>query len=282
MSTKAKAHPRVGFQGERGAFSEIAANKMATGKVDLVPCPNFTTMFRNLATRKIDYAIVPIENTLAGSIHENYDNLLKYRFPILAETTVRIVHNLIALPGVKFRDLKRVYSHPVALLQCRKFFETHRDQFEAITYYDTAGSVKMVVEDKLKDAAGIAGKHCAEIYGGRIIAKNIGDDAQNFTRFLLVGRHADTKRSAVGTKTSIVFATRNQPGAVFRCVSAFALRDINLTKIESRPLVGRPWEYLFYLDIKGNPATPSVANALNQLRESAEFVHVLGCYSTIP
>jgi len=273
---------KVGFQGERGAFSEIAARKMVSGDPELVPQPNFTAMFRALAGGRIDYATVPIENTLAGSVHENYDHLLKYRLPILAETRVRIVHNLIACPGVPFRAIRRVYSHPVALQQCRKFLDEHRRQFEAVSFYDTAGSVKMITEQKVRDAAAIASKDSATIYGGRILVKDIGDSPENYTRFFLLGRRSQAGKQPSGVKTSIVFATKNVPGALFRCISVFALRDINLTKIESRPMVGRPWEYLFYLDFIGNPASETAANALKNLKEITEFVHVLGCYSTVP
>jgi len=276
-----KIHCRVGFQGERGAFSETAARKMVKGNMDLVPLPSFPALFGALASGKIDYATVPIENTLAGSVHENYDLLLKHRLPILFETRVRIVHNLIAPPGVSLRSVRRAYSHPVALQQCRRFFEKHR-RLEAVPFYDTAGSVKMVMEKKLPGAAAIAGKICASIYGGRIVAKDIGDDRENYTRFFLLGPRSQAKRHTSGTKTSIVFVTKNLPGALFRCLSVFALRDINLTKIESRPLMGRPWEYLFYLDFLGNPSAPAPRNALKNLGEITEFVRVLGCYSAVP
>jgi prephenate dehydratase len=275
-----KTHRRVGFQGERGAFSEMAARKMVTGEIDAVPLPTFAALFRALASGKIDFATVPIENTLAGSVHENYDLLLKYRLPILFETRLRIVHNLIAPPGVSLRSVRRAYSHPVALQQCRRFFEKHR-RIESIPFYDTAGSVKMVVEKKMPDAAGIAGKACASIYGGRILVRDIGDDRENYTRFFLLGPRSLIGKSRSGAKTSIVFVTKNLPGALFRCLSVFALRDINLTKIESRPLVGRPWEYLFYLDFLGNPSSPNPSNALKNLDEITEFVRVLGCYSTV-
>ena len=281
-SGKSKATQRVGFQGERGAFSETAALKMVHGKVTLVPYPSFLELFRALAAGRIDYATVPIENTLYGSVHENYDHLLKYRLPILAETRVRIVHNLIAPPGVRFADVRRVFTHPVAMQQCKLFLDKHRRQLKPVIYYDTAGSVKMVVDENLTDGAAIAGKSCAEIYGGRILARDIGDDAQNYTRFFLLAPRPAALRTGKGTKTSIVFATKNVPGALFRCISVFALRDINLTKIESRPIVGRPFEYLFYLDFIGNPGEEASANALKHLAELTEFVHVLGCYSSVP
>ena len=269
----------MGFQGERGAFGEVAAGKMLSRPVELVPLPNFPAVFRALAARKLDYATLPIENTLFGSIHENYDLLLKYRFEILAETRVRIVHNLIAPRGVTLRKVRRVFSQPPALGQCRRFLEQHRN-WEEIPYYDTAGSVRMVVEERLPDAAAIASKAAATIYGGRILAADIGDDPENYTRFFLLGKRP--KSRPAGTKTSIVFAAKNLPGALFRCLSVFALRDINLTKIESRPLRGRPWEYLFYLDFLGNPVSGPARNALNHLAETTDFLRVLGCYPTVP
>ncbi|MBF8305426.1 MAG: Prephenate dehydratase [Acidobacteria bacterium] len=270
---------RVGFQGERGAFGEVAAGKMMPGPAELVPLPNFPALFRALAGRKIDYATVPIENTLFGSIHENYDLLVRHRLPILAETRVRIVHNLIAPPGVSLRAVRRVFSQPPALGQCRHFLERHR-KWEAVPYSDTAGSVRMILEERLPDAAAIASKAAARIYGGRILAADIGDDPENYTRFFLLGRRR-AGSLADGTKTSIVFAAKNLPGALFRCLSVFALRDINLTKIESRPLRGRPWEYLFYLDFQGNPSSGPARNALKNLAETTDFLRVLGCYPTI-
>ena len=272
---------RVGFQGERGAFGEVAAGKLMPGEAELVALPNFPALFQALAGRKIDYATVPIENTLYGSIHENYDLLLKHRLPILYETNVRIVHNLIARPGVSLRTVRKVYSQPPALGQCRRFLERHK-KWEVVPYYDTAGSVRMIVEQRLPDAAAIASKAAATIYGGRILVRDIGDDPENYTRFFLLGRRRLEGSHSTGTKTSIVFATRNLPGALFRCLSVFALRDISLSKIESRPLRGRPWEYLFYLDFQGNPASGPARNALKSLAEITEFVRVLGCYSTIP
>jgi len=276
-----KRRVRVGFQGEHGAFHEQAARKLVAQPFELVPLPTFPALFRALAGRKIDYAVAAIENTLAGSIHENYDLLLKHRLPILKETSVRIVHNLIAPKGVSLRSVRKVYSMPIAHRQCARFLERHRS-WEVVPYYDTAGSVKMIMEQKLTDAAAIASKVAAERYGARILAADIGDDKENYTRFFLLGRRAVKLPASGSTKTSIVFATRNVPGALFRCLSAFALRDINLTKIESRPLRGRPFEYLFYLDFLGNPASAVARNALKNLGEITEFVRVLGCYSRIP
>ena len=273
----------VAFQGERGAFSEEATRKLLGHGVQVLPCTRFEDLFRNLKDGRAAGAVVPIENTLAGSVHENYDHLVNFELPIVAETSVRIVHNLIALPGVKFSQIKRVYSHPVALNQCLDFF-ARNPQLEKTPFYDTAGSVKMLAEERLTDAAAIASRVAAEIYGARILRRSIESDRQNFTRFFLLRTPAHARRhplqAAAGTvwKTSLVFSTRNVPGALFRALSAFALRDLNLLKIESRPLRGKPWEYLFYLDFLGRADSPNARNALNHLGELADFVRVLGCY----
>jgi prephenate dehydratase len=240
-------------------------------------------VFRALKDGRAAGAVVPIENTLAGSVHENYDHLLNFDFPIVAETNVRIVHNLIARKNVPFSKIKRVFSHPVALNQCLTFFAKNPG-IERIPFYDTAGSVKMVVEEGLTDAAGIASSVASEIYGARILRKSIEDDRQNFTRFFLLRTPEYARRHPVSAgpqekwKTSVVFSTRNIPGSLFRALSAFALRDLNLAKIESRPLRGKPWEYLFYVDFLGRVDTPNARNALSHLAETADFVRVLGCY----
>jgi prephenate dehydratase len=271
------------FQGERGAFSEEAARILLGPGAPVLPCVRFEDLFLSLKDGRAAAAIVPIENTLAGSVHENYDHLLNFDFPIVAETNVRIVHNLIALKGVPFSKVKRVFSHPVALNQCLNFF-TRNPGIERIPFYDTAGSVKMLVEEHLTDAAGIASSVAAEIYGARILRKSIEDDRQNFTRFFLLRtpefarRHPVPPAAHAHWKTSLVFSTRNTPGSLFRALSAFALRDLNLAKIESRPLRGKPWEYLFYVDFLGRVDTPNARNALNHLAESADFLRVLGCY----
>jgi prephenate dehydratase len=273
----------VAFQGERGAFSEEAARKLLGPAIDVLPCPRFEDVFRALAERRVQAAIIPIENTLHGSVHENYDHLLHFKLPIVGEINVRIVHNLIAPPGVTIGKIHRVFSHPVALNQCLDFFAAH-PQFEKIPFYDTAGSVKMVMAEGLKDAAAIASSVAAEIYGGRILRRSIEDDRQNFTRFFALRRPADARRNAIRVrkdaqwKTSLVFSTRNVPGSLFRSLSAFALRDLNLIKIESRPLRGKPWEYLFYLDFIGQVDDPVCRNALGHLRELADLLRILGCY----
>lgn len=273
---------KTAFQGELGAFSQVAASRLAGDDFIPVPTETFEEVFVSVVNGKCHCAVIPIENTLHGSVHENYDHLLKYDLVIRGETFVRIVHNLIAPPGVRFAQIRRVYSHPVALNQCRRFFEEN-PQIERTPFYDTAGSVKMVMEKALKDAGAIASSAAAEIYGGRMLKKSIEDDRQNYTRFFLLERPKRGSRfikpeAAKRFKTTVVFTTRNTPGALFRSLSAFALRDLNLTKIESRPLRGKPWEYLFYLDFIGHAEDPAPRNALGHLAELADMLRVLGCY----
>ncbi len=272
---------RVSFQGELGAFSQIATKTLAGDQATPVPLPTFQDVFESVVNGKCDAAVIPIENTLHGSIHENYDHLLRYDLSIRGETFVRIVHNLIACPGVRMSAVKRIYSHPVALNQCRHFLEAN-PQCERVPFYDTAGSVKMMMEEGLTDGAAIASATAAEIYGAKILKKSIEDDRANYTRFFLLSRPDKAQAPvAVGNvkyKTSLVFTVKNVPGALFKCLSAFALRDLNMTKIESRPLRGKPWEYLFYLDFLGHREDKVSLNALNHLAELADMLRVLGCY----
>lgn len=276
-----KRHEKVAFQGELGAFSQVAVQQLLGAQVRLVPCQRFEQVFAALAGGKVQAAVIPIENTLHGSVLENYDHLVEFGLPILAETKVRIVHNLIALPGVNFRRLKRVYSHPVALNQCLRFFAKYPD-LEPVPFYDTAGSVKMLADERLLDAAAIASEVAADIYGAKILKRSIEDDRANFTRFFLLRRKSAARTipsdAGKGHKTTLVFTTGNSPGTLFRALSAFALRDINLTKVESRPLLGRPWEYRFYVDLLGRVDDRAVRNALSHLSELADFMRVLGCY----
>jgi prephenate dehydratase len=283
IAKRRRSRQLVAFQGEHGAFSEEAARKLLGNGIAVLPCQRFEDVFRALDRKKVQAAVIPIENTLHGSVHENYDHLLHFDLPIVAETSVRIVHNLIAPPGVTFRKIKRVFSHPVALNQCLDFF-ARNPQFEKVPFYDTAGSVKMVMSEGLQDAGAIASSVAAETYGATILRRSIEDDRQNFTRFFLLRRPQDIRRHPVRTrkgvpwKTSLVLSTKNVPGALFRSLSAFALRDLNLAKIESRPLRGKPWEYLFYLDFFGREDEPACRNALGHLRELADTLRVLGSY----
>ena len=272
---------KVAIQGEKGAFSQVAVHQLLGQRVEVVPCQLFEQVFHSLAHGKVDNAVIPIENTLHGSVHENYDHLVKYQLPIVGETSVRIVHNLIALPGINIKKVRRVFSHPVALNQCLDFFAA-RPKLEKVPFYDTAGSVKMLAEEQPPDAAAIASAVAAEIYGAKILKRSIEDDRRNFTRFFLLSRKS-AARSIPSSgkkeyKTSLVYTTRNIPGSLFRTISVFALRDINLTKIESRPLRGKPWEYLFYVDLIGRTNDKKLKNALGHLGELTDMLKVLGCY----
>jgi prephenate dehydratase len=269
------ADPVVAIQGERGSFSEEAAYKLLGKRVKILPRETFADLFESVAKGKAKYGLAPVENTLAGSVYENYDLLVAHRLHIIAEVNLCIVHHLIAFPGTTLRNLRQVYSHPVALAQCTRFFE-RRPKVEKIRYYDTAGSVKMLKARRIPGAAAIASKIAAQVYGGRILKSGLEDHQQNYTRFLLLSRQAAVPPGA--NKVSIVFSTPNQPGALFKCLSVFALRDINLTKMESRPLRGRPWEYFFHLDFAGNVKEKKCKSALSHLEEITSFLRVLGCY----
>jgi prephenate dehydratase len=269
--------PTVAFQGERGSFSEEAAYKLLGRRIRLKACESFSTMFESVTSGKARYCLAPIENTLAGSVYENYDHLIANDLHIIAEVSLRIVHNLIAFPGTTLKNLRQVYSHPVALAQCGEFFKQH-PKIEKVPFYDTAGSVKMLAERRIQGAAAIASRIAADVYKGRTLAKHLEDHAENYTRFLLISKTAKIRPTA--NKVSIVFSTRNVPGALFKCLSVFALRDIDLTKMESRPLRGRPWEYFFCLDFAGSVKEERCRKALDHLREVTTFLRVLGCYES--
>jgi len=268
----------VAFQGEPGAFSHAAARKLLGPEIEIFPSVRFDDVFRALKRGRVTHAVLPMENTLHGSVHENYDHLLEYQLPIVGETSIRIAHQLIAMPGTRFRDIRRVLSHPVALNQCLQFFEDH-PAIEKVSHYDTAGSVKTLATDRPPNSAAIASEAAAETYGGVILKRNIEDDRQNFTRFFLLTRKAPAEHSDEGRwKTSLVFSMTNSPGALFKAMACFALRDISLTKIESRPLRGKPWEYLFYVDLVGHAQQKSVKHAISNLEEISSFLRILGSY----
>ena len=275
----------MAFQGEPGAFSQQAIRQFLGDDAPILPRQRFEQVFRALEADEASAAAVPVENTLHGSVHEKYDHLLNFDFEIVAETNVRILHNLIVLPGVSFKKIRRVFSHPVAINQCLDFFAANPG-IEREPFYDTAGSVKMIVEQKMTDAGAIASAIAAEIYGARILKRSIEDDRRNFTRFVLLQKRDTPAPRWAGArsrehKTTVVFTVRNIPGALFRALSAFALRDVNLAKIESRPLRGKPWEYLFYVDLIGDLSETRLQKAIGHLEEIADFIRVLGSYPTI-
>lgn len=265
---------KIAIQGELGSFSHEAAEAMLPG-AKVVPCARSLDVFNGVVRGRVDGAVIPIENSLAGSVAEHFDLLLSRDVHIVAEFRLRIVHNLIAAPGTRMQDLKRVFSHPVALDQCRDLFARNR-RLEPTPFYDTAGSVKHVVGAGLRDAAGIASRRAAEVYGGRILKAGIEDDKKNFTRFFAIHR-GKAKPSRKADKTSLAFSVKNIPGALFKALSVFALRDISLSKIESRPMRGRPWEYVFFVDLLRGDDEAS-QNALRHLSEIADPVKVLGIY----
>jgi len=278
------AYQKIAIQGERGSFSHEAAERMLP-RCTVVPCMRSVEVFDRVQSGTVDAAVIPIENTLAGTVAEHADLLVSRNVFIQGEYLLRIVHNVIAAPGVRLSSLSRVLSHPVALDQCRDFFRNHK-KIRSEPFYDTAGSVKHVIAGQLKDTAGIAGQQAAREYGGKILKASVEDDKRNFTRFFLIRKIAGKGKSATdfrsfippgANKTSIAFQVRNLPGALFKSLSVFALRDISLSKIESRPMRGRPWEYVFYVDFLRGDDEPA-QNALRHLGEVAEFVKVLGIY----
>jgi prephenate dehydratase len=264
---------KVAIQGELGAFSHEAAKRMVPG-CSVVPCARSLEVFDRLERGSVGAAVIPIENSLAGSVSEHFDLLLARDVFIQKEFLLRIVHNLIAGPGVKFKDLRRALSHPVALDQCRDFFK-NSPQIRPEPFYDTAGSVKHVMAEGLKDSAGIAGRQAVAAYKAHILKAGIEDDKRNFTRFFLIQKKRKILPRA--NKTSIAFNVKNIPGALFKALSVFALRDISLSKIESRPLRGHPWDYVFYVDFLRGDDEPA-RNALGHLGEVADLVKVLGIY----
>lgn len=265
---------RVAFQGEPGAYSEQAVFNYYGKEVETLPCESFDVMFDSVMSAKCDAALVPIENSLAGSVHQNYDLLLRHDLQIVGEYLLRVQHCLISMPGVKKEDVKKAISHPQALGQCAGYLRKNGIKAEQV--YDTAGSVKILKESGAKDTAAIASRRAAELYGMQILEEGIEDNAENYTRVLAVRRESVVPTSEA--KTSIVFTLKNQPGALFKALSVFALRDIDLTKIESRPLQGKPWEYLFYIDFIGSTNDDVSKRALDHLGEYAMTLRVLGSY----
>jgi prephenate dehydratase len=264
---------KVAIQGELGSFSHEAAGNMLPHAA-VVPCARSAEVFDRVENGSVQAAVIPIENSLAGSVAEHFDLLLTREVFIHSEFHLRIRHNLIAPLGVKLSAVRRVFSHPVALEQCRSFFRV-RPRIQAVPFYDTAGSVRHIITEKLHDAAAIAPAQAAEQYGGHVLLAGLEDDQQNYTRFLQISKSRKVGKGA--NKTSIGFALKNLPGVLFKALSVFALRDIDLSKIESRPLRGHPWEYVFFVDIlRGDDE--AARNALRHLAEIAEFVKVLGIY----
>ena len=276
----------VAIQGEAGSFSHAAALQALGPDIRLVPCPSFEELFRAVEAGDAARGAVPIENSLAGSVHENYDLLGAHALHVVGEAQVRVRHCLIARPGTALAAIHRVASHPVALAQCRRFFAAHPD-IAPVPAYDTAGSVRDLMGGGHEADAAIASSLAAELYGAVVLREGLEDHAENYTRFLVVAREpAPLDRGEGGArKTSLVFTLPNVPGSLHRALGVFAARQLDLTKIESRPLPGRPWEYAFYLDVTGGPQEGgALAAALAELGSLARDLRVLGTYpgSDIP
>lgn len=269
-------HPAlpVAFQGEPGAYSEAATLEHFGADTPTLPCESFEKVFDAVNCDRASSGLIAIENSLAGSIHHNYDLLLQNKLWIVGEHYLRVRHCLIVNPGVQMNDLRKVISHPQALAQCDGYLRAHA--LPAEVFYDTAGSVKHLKESGARDVAGIASVRAAQVYNMKVLEEGIEDNPANFTRFLVIAKgRAHPSEQA---KTTLVFTLKNQPGSLFKALSVFALREIDLSKIESRPLVGSPWEYIFYIDCAGAAEDANVAHALNHLEEYATSLRVLGSY----
>ena len=266
----------VAFQGERGAFSEEAAVAHFGEAVRPLACRSFADVFEAASSGRADYGIVPIENSLAGSIHQVYDLLLAHELFIVGEVEIRISHQLLVLPGVKLADVRRVLSHPQALTQCQGTLARLLPKTELVPTYDTAGSAKLLAERGIRDAAAIASRRAAEIYSLVILHECLEDNPENYTRFLALATSPVEPEGPA--KTSLVFSVKNAPGVLYRCLGAFARRGIDLIKIESRPLKGKRWQYAFYVDFAGSAHEERCREALEELRGMATFLRVLGTY----
>lgn len=275
---------QVAFQGEPGAYSEQAAFDFFGTGITPMPRPTFDAVFDDVASGACAFGVVPMENSLGGSVHRNYDLLMRHNLYVVGEVIVRIRWYLYALPGVNLPDVRRVISHWQALAQCERTLSTLLPKAEREQVYDTAGSVKLLVESGWRDTAAIASRRAQELYGVPILREGIEDDTTNYTRFIVLSRDPnpfgtpEPEANDAEYKTSIVYAMRNKPGALFRSLAAFALRDIDLTKIESRPLQGSPWEYLFYVDFVGHARSPHCERALAHLAEMTSLLRILGSY----
>lgn len=281
---------RIAIQGELGSNSHMAALALFAGSgcdVEIVPCTVSAMVFERLmdpSDKGVDAAVLPIENSLHGSVAEHYDLLLEHPVRIAAENLLRIRFNLIAMPGVEFGELRQVLSHPVALAQCRRFLAANR-QLEAVPFYDTAGSVKHVMATQSRTMAGIAPELAAEEYGGAILRRDLEDHAENFTRFQLICREDDLPQmpgkfsGATPNKMSVAFAVEHKPGSLVRALELLADVRMDLTRIESRPVPGSPWEYVFYVEFRFAELARAEA-ALKALREHCRTVKELGRYST--
>jgi len=267
-------HLKVAFQGEIGAYSEIAVYEHFTSDIQTIPCKSFSDVFKSVEAGNVDYGVVPIENSIEGSVNQVYDLFLECDLKVCGEIILKIEHCLLANQNANLNSIKVVYSHPQALAQCSDFLE--RLGCEIIPTYDTAGGAKIIKERGTNDVAAIASERAAEIYGMKILARDISNTPDNYTRFLVIS--TEDSPSTGNDKTSIIFSLKHVPGSLYKALEEFALREINLTKIESRPTKHRPWEYNFYLDFEGHRNDPKCMEALKGLEKKATFIKILGSY----
>ena len=272
---KADSGMKIAIQGEPGSFSHEATLKLVAD-AQIVPCSLSAEVFNSLAQGVVDAAVIPIENSLAGSVLEHFDLLLDHDVIVERETLLRIRHNLIANPGTTLGDIDRVFSHPVALAQCRRFLAEH-PKMESFAFYDTAGSVKQLVELRDRHAAAIASEAAARFYGAEILRAGIEDNAENFTRFFLVRRSEDSVIDPESNKISLAFSVENRPGTLVAALEELSAMGTNLTKIESRPVQGKPWEYIFYVDCQLQSAGEG-DRAVAALKPYCAMVKELGRY----
>lgn len=265
---------RVAFQGEIGAYSEDAAFQFFGNNITTISCKTLSEVFQKVEKGEAEFGVVPVENSIEGTVGQTYDLLFSSNLKIKGETILKITHCLITLPETKMKSIKTIYSHPQALGQCRQFLE--KLKCKLVPTYDTAGSVKMLKEQNLKDCAAIASERAAKIYGMKVLAKGIETHKNNFTRFFIIS--TEDSEYTGKDKTSIMFSTKHIPGALFKCLEGFARNKINLTKIESRPILGKPWEYNFFLDFEGHRSEEKVKKAIKLLKKNSTFVKILGSY----
>ena len=270
-----RADMRVAIQGELGSFSHEAALKLVKD-ARIVPLSLSVEVFEALTTGTVDAAVIPIENSLAGSVLEHFDLLLEHDVRVVAEMPLRIRHNLIAMPGAKLEGIERVLSHPVALAQCRRYFAAH-PRMRATSFYDTAGSVKHVMEQCDPAAAAIASQEAARYYAAEVLEAGIEDNVENYTRFFLVRRAADAVTDAAANRISVAFSLENRPGSLAAALNELSALGTNLTKIESRPVQGKPWQYVFYVDCQIGSGEEG-ERALRALRRHCGMVKELGRY----
>jgi len=266
---------RIAIQGEPGSFSHQATLAMLPGAT-IEPCALSADVFHALTGGAVDAAVIPIENSLAGSVLEHFDLLLQHDVKVVRESLLHIRHNLIALPGATMDDIDRIYSHPVALAQCRQFLAEHPD-IHSVAFYDTAGSVKHIAESNECHSAAIASEAAAHYYGARILRSGIEDNSENYTRFFLVLRSSDADTDSQANKVSLAFSVENRPGSLVAALNKLSAMGTNLTKIESRPVHGTPWEYVFYVDCQLH-SPDEASRAIEALRPHCAMVKELGRY----